>query len=146
MYILDLILKLTQREELVDQCHAYLRQVTEDVKGKVVPLEKYVINKGLTKNPEVCPSLRLLTFPPCPTPVVACSCTFLIWWQDYPDKNVQPHVQVCQLSKTIRVFDGLLRSYFLFYGEHVFVVFTRRLRCGSNPPASLCTHKTPFPI
>eukprot|EP01137_Pigoraptor_chileana_P015018 Opistho-2@70403 len=64
-YILNQILSETARENLVSNIHAYLRQVAEDVMGGRTPLDKFIINKGLTKSPE-----------------------------DYADKKSQPHVQV----------------------------------------------------
>lgn len=52
-YILGQILGQTSREDLVENCHEYLQQVAEDVKGGRVAIDKYIIHKGLTKKPEV---------------------------------------------------------------------------------------------
>jgi DNA polymerase alpha subunit A len=52
-------------EEVVEAIHAHLRALNDDIKGNRVALGKYVITKGLTKNPA-----------------------------DYPDAKNQPHVQV----------------------------------------------------
>jgi len=70
-YILNLVLSHSQRETLVDECHEYLRMMAADVNtpGKV-PLDKFIIHKGLTKNPE-----------------------------EYADRNAQPHVQVALRMK-----------------------------------------------
>jgi DNA polymerase alpha subunit A len=80
-YILDQILSRESREDLVDACHDYLRTVAEDVEqpGRV-PTAKYVINKGLTKDPK-----------------------------DYADKKNQPHVQVAlrmnAAGKSVKALD-----------------------------------------
>ena len=52
-YVLNQILTRESREDLVSACHEFLTQVAADVRNGKVPLEKFVINKGLTKNPEV---------------------------------------------------------------------------------------------
>eukprot|EP00039_Didymoeca_costata_P010754 m.145616 g.145616 ORF g.145616 m.145616 type:complete len:1518 (-) comp14951_c0_seq3:205-4758(-) len=64
-YVLNQILSRESREDLVDACHEYLRGVAEDVNNERVPIEKYIIHKGLTKDPS-----------------------------HYSDKKSQPHVQV----------------------------------------------------
>eukprot|EP00047_Mylnosiga_fluctuans_P015821 m.49542 g.49542 ORF g.49542 m.49542 type:complete len:1491 (+) comp6134_c0_seq1:22-4494(+) len=82
-YILNQILSRESREDLVEACHEYLREVARDINtpGKI-PIEKFIIHKGLTKNPE-----------------------------DYPDKQNQPHVQVAlrlkQSGKSVRALDTI---------------------------------------
>eukprot|EP01134_Creolimax_fragrantissima_P008271 CFRG8271T1 len=64
--VLTLILsEETTGEDLANCIHDLLRAVGEKVKNGEIPIEKYTINKGLTKMPE-----------------------------DYPDRKNQPHVQV----------------------------------------------------
>jgi DNA polymerase alpha subunit A len=63
--VLRFIFADTTREETVDNIHEYLARVGKEVREKIIPIEKYVINKGLTKNPS-----------------------------EYADKDSQPHVQV----------------------------------------------------
>jgi DNA polymerase alpha subunit A len=63
--VLDLILSDRDREDVVSEIHAYLEIVAEQIRQGDIPLEKYVINKQLTKRP-----------------------------QDYADAKSQPHVQV----------------------------------------------------
>ncbi|RUS21275.1 DNA polymerase family B-domain-containing protein [Endogone sp. FLAS-F59071] len=63
--VLGLILSELDREEVVDQMHKYLQQVGQETRAGLIPIDKFVINKGLTKNPE-----------------------------DYADAKNQPHVQV----------------------------------------------------
>jgi DNA polymerase alpha subunit A len=55
----------TTAEDVVNAIHQHLREVKEDVHSMQIPLNKFVITRGLTKAPE-----------------------------DYPDANHQPHVQV----------------------------------------------------
>jgi DNA polymerase alpha subunit A len=50
--VLDEILSGKSREEVVDNIHNYLRQKAEEIRSGVIPLEKFVITKGLTKAPE----------------------------------------------------------------------------------------------
>ncbi|KAI8642206.1 DNA polymerase family B-domain-containing protein [Parasitella parasitica] len=64
-HVLDLILSDREREDVVTEIHAYLEIVAEQIRQGDIPLEKYVINKQLTKRP-----------------------------QDYADAKSQPHVQV----------------------------------------------------
>ncbi|KAF9429224.1 DNA-directed DNA polymerase alpha catalytic subunit pol1, partial [Entomortierella beljakovae] len=65
--VLDEILKSESgdREKVVDSIHEYLRQVGKETREGLIPIEMFVVNKGLTKNPE-----------------------------DYADAKSQPHVQV----------------------------------------------------
>jgi DNA polymerase alpha subunit A len=63
--VLELILSEKDREEVVDEIHQYLEKVGEQIRNNEVPLEKYVINKQLTKKPS-----------------------------EYADAKSQPHVQV----------------------------------------------------
>ncbi|RCI00936.1 DNA-directed DNA polymerase alpha catalytic subunit pol1, partial [Rhizopus stolonifer] len=64
-HVLNLILSDRDREDVVAEVHAYLEVVAEQIRQGDIPLEKYVINKQLTKRP-----------------------------QDYSDAKSQPHVQV----------------------------------------------------
>jgi DNA polymerase alpha subunit A len=64
-FVLDQILSGKQREEVVETIHSFLRQKADEIRQGKVPLAKYIITKGLTKNPE-----------------------------EYPDAKSQPHVQV----------------------------------------------------
>ncbi|KAI9303501.1 DNA polymerase family B-domain-containing protein [Cunninghamella echinulata] len=64
-HVLELILSNLDREEVVEKIHAYLREVGDQIRNNEVPLEKFVINKQLTKSPE-----------------------------EYSDAKSQPHVQV----------------------------------------------------
>ncbi|KAH6570971.1 hypothetical protein BASA60_007400 [Batrachochytrium salamandrivorans] len=64
-YVLQQIFSGETREEVVERIHQYLSKFGEEVRLGSVPIEKFVINKGLTKNPE-----------------------------SYADKETQPHVQV----------------------------------------------------
>ncbi|KAJ1680315.1 DNA-directed DNA polymerase alpha catalytic subunit pol1 [Spiromyces aspiralis] len=51
-YVLAAILSGDDLETMIDRIHSYLTKVGEEVRADRVPIEKYVINKGLTKNPE----------------------------------------------------------------------------------------------
>ncbi|KAI8375408.1 DNA polymerase family B-domain-containing protein [Choanephora cucurbitarum] len=64
-HVLQLILSDRDREDVVAEIHAYLEVVAEQIRQGDIPLEKYTINKQLTKRP-----------------------------QDYADAKSQPHVQV----------------------------------------------------
>ncbi|KAG0237721.1 DNA-directed DNA polymerase alpha catalytic subunit pol1 [Actinomortierella wolfii] len=72
-YVLTQILSSDNqdREQVVQNIHAYLRQVADEVRRGLIPIEKYVVNKGLTKSPE-----------------------------DYADAKSQPHVQVALRLKS----------------------------------------------
>ncbi|KAI8093308.1 DNA polymerase family B-domain-containing protein [Halteromyces radiatus] len=63
--VLSFILSKLDREEVVEQIHEYLRQVGEQIRNGEMSLEKFIINKQLTKSPE-----------------------------EYADSKSQPHVQV----------------------------------------------------
>jgi DNA polymerase alpha subunit A len=63
--VLGFIFNSGSKETTVEKIHEYLAQVGEEVRKKLIPVEQYVINKGLTKNPH-----------------------------EYADKESQPHVQV----------------------------------------------------
>ncbi|KAJ3040454.1 DNA-directed DNA polymerase alpha catalytic subunit pol1 [Rhizophlyctis rosea] len=69
-YVLNQIFAGEGRDELLERIHKHLTKVAEDVRENKVPIEKYVINKSLTKNPE-----------------------------EYADKKSQPHVQVALQMK-----------------------------------------------
>lgn len=64
-HVLDLILSDKEREDVVSEIHLYLEVIAEKIRQGDIPLEKYTINKQLTKKP-----------------------------QDYADAKNQPHVQV----------------------------------------------------
>ncbi|KAG0267938.1 DNA-directed DNA polymerase alpha catalytic subunit pol1 [Linnemannia exigua] len=66
-YVLTQILSSDNqdREQVVDNIHNYLRTVGEETRKGLIPMDKFVVNKGLTKAPE-----------------------------DYADAKSQPHVQV----------------------------------------------------
>lgn len=64
-HVLDLILSDKEREDVVNEIHTYLEVVAEKIRQGEIPLEKFVINKQLTKRPV-----------------------------DYADAKNQPHVQV----------------------------------------------------
>lgn len=65
--VLDIILSGREREDVVDSIHGLLTAVSTDMREGKVPLEAFVITKGLNKSPD-----------------------------DYPDANGQPHVQVAK--------------------------------------------------
>ncbi|KAJ3182355.1 DNA-directed DNA polymerase alpha catalytic subunit pol1 [Geranomyces variabilis] len=69
-YILDQIFSGAPKEEVLDKIHQHLATVGQEVRAGVIPIEKFIVNKGLTKNP-----------------------------QDYADKKAQPHVQVALQMK-----------------------------------------------
>ncbi|CAG8497514.1 9446_t:CDS:10, partial [Ambispora gerdemannii] len=64
-YALDQILSFSDREEILENIHKYLTYVAEQTRSEAYPLEKFIINKNLTKNPT-----------------------------EYADTKAQPHVQV----------------------------------------------------
>ncbi|KAI9025578.1 hypothetical protein DFJ74DRAFT_618536 [Hyaloraphidium curvatum] len=66
-FVLDQILSGDEagKEEIVEKIHTYLRKVGEETRAGLIPIEKMVINKSLTKNVK-----------------------------EYNDAKVQPHVQV----------------------------------------------------
>ncbi|KAG0300532.1 DNA-directed DNA polymerase alpha catalytic subunit pol1 [Dissophora globulifera] len=66
-YVLDQILSSDNqdREQVVENIHSYLRRVGDETRKGLIPIQKFVVNKGLTKAPE-----------------------------DYADAKSQPHVQV----------------------------------------------------
>ena len=70
-YVLNQIFSGASREDAVDKIHAFLQKVGEEVRKGLIPADKYVIHKGLTKKPE-----------------------------EYADKDSQPHVQVALRMKT----------------------------------------------
>jgi DNA polymerase alpha subunit A len=79
-YVLSRILSGAPREEVVSQIHSYLEQVKLDLQQNKVPLEKFIITKGMTK------ALK-----------------------DYPDAKNLPHIKVAQelqaKGKQVRVGD-----------------------------------------
>ncbi|KAG0347016.1 DNA-directed DNA polymerase alpha catalytic subunit pol1 [Podila humilis] len=72
-YVLTQILSSDNkdREQVVDNIHNYLRTVGDETRKGLIPVEKFVVNKGLTKAPE-----------------------------DYADAKSQPHVQVALRMKS----------------------------------------------
>eukprot|EP00698_Gefionella_okellyi_P007248 TRINITY_DN1759_c3_g1_i1.p1 TRINITY_DN1759_c3_g1~~TRINITY_DN1759_c3_g1_i1.p1 ORF type:complete len:1451 (-),score=432.17 TRINITY_DN1759_c3_g1_i1:59-4213(-) len=66
-FVLDAILSGKAREDAVSEIHAHLREVAARIRNGEVPINKFIITKSLTKNPE-----------------------------DYPDAHTQPHVKVAQ--------------------------------------------------
>jgi DNA polymerase alpha subunit A len=50
--ILSEILSGAPREEVVEKIHAHLMSLRDALKANQVPLEKFIITKGLTKNPK----------------------------------------------------------------------------------------------
>ena len=67
-YILDHILSGQEREETVSKIHEHLEEIARKMRSNELPLEKYVITKGLSKHPD-----------------------------QYPDAKSQPHVQVARM-------------------------------------------------
>lgn len=63
--VLDAILSGKERDEIVDAIHTLMTTAGEDMRAGKVPIDKYVITKGLNKHPS-----------------------------DYPDVKGQPHLQV----------------------------------------------------
>jgi DNA polymerase alpha subunit A len=63
--VLQEVMSGRSAEDIVDAIHGHLRQLSDDIRANRIPLQKFIINKGLTKNPA-----------------------------DYPDAKNQPHVQV----------------------------------------------------
>ena len=66
--VLDALLSGKEREEIVDAVHASLTALGEDMRAGRIPLDKFVITRGLNKAP-----------------------------MDYPDAKGQPHLQVRSL-------------------------------------------------
>jgi len=67
-FVLDQILSGEDREIVVNNIHEHLEQVATEMRNGELPLEKYVITKGLNKHPN-----------------------------DYPDAKSQPHVYVAKM-------------------------------------------------
>ena len=78
-YCLDQILSGRPREEVVAGIHEHLSSLGNSIREGTVPLNKYVITKQLTKNPE-----------------------------DYPDAKNQPHVQVALRRRAAGKRDGVM--------------------------------------
>jgi len=77
-FALQKILSGAKQEDVVDAIHAHLRQVKEMVTSGQVPINKFVITKQLTKQPE-----------------------------EYPDAKNQPHVQVALRRKAAGKRNGI---------------------------------------
>ncbi|KAI9099252.1 DNA polymerase family B-domain-containing protein [Phlyctochytrium arcticum] len=72
-YILDQLFSDTAKEEMLENIHQYLAKVGQDVRagpGTVIPIDKFIITKSLTKQPD-----------------------------EYADKKSQPHLQVALSMK-----------------------------------------------
>jgi len=67
-YVLDQILSGDDRDAVVNNIHDHLEQLAKRMRSGDLPLEKYVITKGLSKHPN-----------------------------DYPDGKTQPHVHVAKM-------------------------------------------------
>mmetsp|Transcript_12769 Transcript_12769/g.23948 ORF Transcript_12769/g.23948 Transcript_12769/m.23948 type:complete len:1531 (-) Transcript_12769:203-4795(-) len=67
-YVLDQILSGNEREEVVSKIHDHLEHLAKRMRNDELPLEQYVITKGLSKHPD-----------------------------QYPDGKSQPHVQVAKM-------------------------------------------------
>ena len=67
-YVLDQILSGEDREEVISKIHAHLEDLAKRMRNDELPLEKYVITKGLSKHPN-----------------------------QYPDAKSQPHVKVAKM-------------------------------------------------
>lgn len=67
-YVLDQILSGDDREVIVNKIHDHLEELAKTMRNGQLPLEKYVITKGLSKHPN-----------------------------DYPDGKTQPHVHVAKM-------------------------------------------------
>jgi DNA polymerase alpha subunit A len=78
-YCLDQILSGRPREEVVAGIHEHLSSLGNSIREGTVPLNKFVITKQLTKNPE-----------------------------DYPDAKNQPHVQVALRRRAAGKRDGVM--------------------------------------
>lgn len=64
-YVLDQILSGNTKEDIVESIHNYMSELATSVRANGVPLEQFVVTKGLNKNPK-----------------------------EYPDAKNQPHLQV----------------------------------------------------
>ncbi|KAI9346208.1 hypothetical protein BDR26DRAFT_956003, partial [Obelidium mucronatum] len=89
-FVLSAIFSDDGRDEMLSKIHEYLSKLGEDVKKGDVGVDKFVINKGLTKNPE-----------------------------EYADVKNQPHVQVALnlKKKGIPVRVGDTVPYVIVVGE-----------------------------
>lgn len=67
-YVLDQILSGEDREETLSKIHNHLEDIAKKMRNNELPLDKYVITKGLSKHPD-----------------------------QYPDGKSQPHVQVAKM-------------------------------------------------
>lgn len=68
--MLDQILSDAERERVLENIHSHLQTVAQEIREGKVPIEKFIIDKSLTKAPE-----------------------------DYADAKAQPHVQVAMRMK-----------------------------------------------
>lgn len=90
-FVLNELLSTTKgREEVIENIHNHLTKIKEQIHNNQLPLESYIIHKGLTKAPN-----------------------------DYPDKQNQPHVMVALKmiadGKVVRVGDHI--PYIVCKGE-----------------------------
>ncbi|KAJ1556377.1 DNA-directed DNA polymerase alpha catalytic subunit pol1 [Cladochytrium tenue] len=89
-FVLKQIFSDNTQEDMLMQIHDFLTRVGDDVKQGKVPIEQFVINKGLVKNPE-----------------------------DYADAKNHPHVQVALAlkQKGVHVRAGDTVPYVIVVGE-----------------------------
>lgn len=80
--VLDAILSGKERDEIVDAIHTLMSGAAEDMRAGKIPIDKFVITKGLNKHPS-----------------------------DYPDVKGQPHLQVAlnmiKAGKAVNVGDHI---------------------------------------
>lgn len=81
-YVLDQILSQSDRETVINNIHDHLEDLAKKMRNGEIPLEKFVITKGLSKHPN-----------------------------DYPDAKSQPHVHVAKMmiknNKAVNVSDHI---------------------------------------
>lgn len=81
-YVVDQILSGRPREDIVMSIHDYLSDLAAKIRNQEIPMDQYVITKGLNKNPK-----------------------------DYPDSGGQPHLQVAlqmlKANKPVNIGDHI---------------------------------------
>lgn len=81
-YVVDQILSDNTREDIVNNIHDFLRNLSHDIRGGKIDISKFVVTKGLNKNPK-----------------------------DYPDCKGQAHLQVAlqmlKANKPVNVGDHI---------------------------------------
>ncbi|KAG0194902.1 DNA-directed DNA polymerase alpha catalytic subunit pol1 [Apophysomyces sp. BC1034] len=92
LHVLECILSDKDREEVINEIHSYLQTVGEQIRHGSMELEKFVINKQLTKKPE-----------------------------EYADAKNQPHVQVAirmrSAGQSVRAGDTI--PYVICQVDHI---------------------------